>query len=45
MDKRQVDIDKEIEQVKEKVVEIKNIREKAENLEKERYEELQKFQN
>ncbi len=43
LDKRQVDIDKEIEQVKEKLSEAKTIKEKAEELEKQKYEELQKI--
>lgn len=42
LDKRQVDIDKEVEQIKEKAAEIKIIKDKAEGLEKKKYEELQK---
>lgn len=42
LDKRQIDIDKEVEMVKHKVVEIKTIREKAETLEKQKAEELEK---
>src|SRR3990167_2447205 len=42
LDKRQVDIDKEVEQVKKKVSEVKAIKEKAESLEKQKYEALQK---
>ncbi|MEK7117975.1 MAG: ribonuclease Y [Patescibacteria group bacterium] len=42
LDKRQVDIDKEVEQIKEKAIEIKAIKEKVEDLEKKKYEELQK---
>ncbi len=40
LDNRQVDIDKEVEYVKEKVTEIKTIREKAEELIEKRNEEL-----
>jgi len=42
LDNRQVDIDKEAEYIKEKVSEIKNIRERAEELIKVRNEELSK---
>lgn len=42
LDKRQVDIDKEVELVKEKVAEIKAIKEKAEKLEQEKAKELEK---
>lgn len=42
LDNRQVDIDKEAEYIKQKVSEIKNIREKAEELIKTRNEELAK---
>jgi len=43
LDKRQADIDKEVEVVKQKVVEIKTIRDRAEALEKEKGEVLQKI--
>lgn len=43
LDKRQVDIDKEVESIKTKVVEIKEIREKAEKLETQKQAELQKI--
>jgi len=42
-DKRQADIDKEVEVIKEKVAEIKAIREKAEKLESEKAQELEKI--
>jgi ribonuclease Y len=42
LDKRQTDIDTEVEAIKEKVVEIKAIREKAEKLEQEKAKELEK---
>jgi ribonuclease Y len=42
LDNRQVDIDKEAEYIKEKVVEIKAIKEKADNLITQRHEELSK---
>jgi ribonuclease Y len=42
LDNRQVDIDKEVEYVKEKVIEIKSIREHAEELIQKRNEELAK---
>lgn len=43
LDKRQVDIDREVESIKTKVVEIKEIREKAEKLETQKQAELQKI--
>ncbi len=45
LDKRQIDIDKEVEQIKERAVEIKSIKEKTENLERQKYTELQKISN
>lgn len=42
LDKRQLDIDREIEQIKEKASEIRLIKERADELEKKRVEELQK---
>ena len=42
VDRRQADIDKEVEVIKEKVVEIKTIREKAEKLEQDKAKELEK---
>ena len=42
-DKRQADIDKEVEAIKEKVAEIKAIREKAEKLEQDKAKELEKI--
>jgi ribonuclease Y len=42
LDKRQTDIDREIESIKEKVAEIKQIKEKAEKIEKEKAETLEK---
>ena len=42
LDKRQSDIDTEVEAIKEKVVEIKTIREKTEKLEQEKAKELEK---
>ena len=42
LDKRQVDIDKEVESIKIKVVEIREIRDKAEKLEADKRAELQK---
>lgn len=43
LDKRQADIDKEVELIKTKVVEIKNIREHAEKLEQEKTKELERI--
>ena len=43
LDKRQVDIDKEVELIKTRVVEIKNIREHAEKLEQEKTKELERI--
>ena len=43
LDQRQTDIDKEVEAIKGKIVEIKEIREKAENLEKQRRADLAKL--
>jgi ribonuclease Y len=42
LDKRQLDIDREIEQIKEKASEIRLIKERADELEKKRLEELQR---
>lgn len=42
LDKRQADIDKEVEHIKEKVAEIKNIKEKTEKLEQEKLIALEK---
>ncbi len=42
LDKRQVDIDKEVETIKEKAAEIKQIREKADLIKEERQKELEK---
>lgn len=43
LDQRQLDIDKEVETIKGKIVEIKEIKEKAENLEKQRRASLEKI--
>lgn len=43
VDKRQVDLDKEVEAVKEKIAEIKKIKEKVDEQEKKKQEELQKI--
>ena len=43
LDKRQADIDKEVELIKTRVVEIKNIREHAEKLEQEKTKELERI--
>lgn len=43
LDKRQTDIEKEVEQVKEKIAEIKQIRERAESLEAQKKTELEKI--
>lgn len=43
LDQRQVDIDKEVENLKKKIVEIKEIRDKTEKLEQEKITELQKI--
>ncbi len=45
LDKRQSDIDREVETIKEKAEEIKKIREKAETLEQEKLRELEKISN
>lgn len=45
LDKRQADIDKEVEIIKEKVLEIKAIKEKTEKLEQEKAKELEKIAN
>ena len=43
LDRRQADVDKEVEVIKEKVAEIRAIREKTDKIEKEKTEELQKI--
>jgi len=43
LDKRQVDIDKEVENIKAKIVEVREIKEKVEKLEQEKMSELQKI--
>ena len=45
LDQRQIDIDKEVENIKKKIVEIKEIREKTEKIENEKLEQLQKIAN
>lgn len=45
LDQRQIDIDKEVENIKKKIVEIKEIREKTEKIESEKLGELQKISN
>jgi ribonuclease Y len=45
LDQRQIDIDKEVENIKKKIVEIKEIREKTEKIEAEKLGELQKISN
>jgi ribonuclease Y len=42
LDQRQIDIDKEVENIKKKIVEIKEIREKTEKIEAEKLSQLQK---
>ncbi len=43
LDQRQMDIDKEVENIKKKIAEIKEIREKTDKLEQEKLEQLQKI--
>ncbi len=43
LDKRQTDIDKEVEMIKERVIEIKTIRERAEKLEEEKTKVLERI--
>ena len=43
LDKRQLDIDKEVEAIKEKIIEIRTIKEKTEKLEQEKAQELEKI--
>ncbi len=43
LDKRQADIDKEVEIIKQRVIEIKTIRERAEKLEEEKTKELERI--
>ncbi|MFA7252338.1 MAG: ribonuclease Y [Candidatus Paceibacterota bacterium] len=43
LDQRQTDIDKEVENIKKKIVEIKEIREKTDKIEQEKLTELQKI--
>jgi ribonuclease Y len=45
LDQRQIDIDKEVENIKKKIVEIKEIREKTDKIEAEKLEQLQKIAN
>ena len=45
LDQRQMDIDKEVENIKKKIVEIKEIRDRAEKIETEKITELQKIAN
>lgn len=45
LDQRQTDIDKEVEAIKGKIIEIKGIKEKAENLEKQRETAIAKLAN
>lgn len=45
LDQRQIDIDKEVESIKAKIVEIREIKERAENLEKQRKTALAKLAN
>ena len=45
LDQRQLDIDKEVENIKKKIVEIKEIREKTDKIEAEKLEQLQKIAN
>jgi ribonucrease Y len=45
LDQRQIDIDKEVENIKKKIVEIKDIRDRAEKIESEKLGELQKIAN
>lgn len=45
LDQRQIDIDKEVEAIKGKIVEIREIKERAENLEKQRKASLEKVAN
>ena len=45
LDQRQTDIDKEVENIKKKILEIKEIRERAEKVESEKLGELQKIAN
>lgn len=45
LDQRQIDIDKEVENIKKKIIEIKEIREKTEKIEGEKLGELQKIAN
>jgi len=43
LDKRQIDIDTEVESIKKKIVEVKEVREKVEELAQKRQEELEKI--
>lgn len=43
LDQRQIDIDKEVESLKKKVIEIKDIRERVDKMEKDKISELQKI--
>jgi ribonuclease Y len=45
LDQRQIDIDKEVENIKKKIVEIKEIREKTDKIEADKLNELQKIAN
>jgi ribonucrease Y len=45
LDQRQIDIDKEVENIKKKIIEIKEIREKTEKTEADKLSELQKISN
>ena len=45
LDQRQIDIDKEVENIKKKIVEIKEIRDRSEKIESEKLGELQKIAN
>jgi len=45
LDQRQIDIDKEVENIKKKIAEIKEIREKTDKIEEEKLTELQKIGN
>jgi len=45
LDQRQIDIDKEVENIKKKIIEIKEIRDRSEKIESEKLVELQKIAN
>jgi ribonucrease Y len=45
LDQRQIDIDKEVENIKKKIIEIKEIREKTDKIEAQKLSELEKISN